>query len=455
MTAPAPNASATSERRSLTVLIAEDEEDLAEAIELTVAELGHFPLRVRDGAAVLEALRRVRPDVLLLDMSMPVLDGFDVLRALGGKQAPPVIAMSSFREFLIRAPAMGAAATLRKPFKIEQLEDTLAAVAGARPAAPTPTPPAAGSTDVMPPVNDELERLRAAFCLRLANTSTNEVLDHLVKAAAYLLHTRMSMVTIITETQQWWKATHGLDPEVEKDHGMPREYALCTHAVAAEAPLIVSDARKHPVFHDFHLVKAGVLVSYAGVPIRIPSIGALGTLCVFDSQPRAFSRVDLEVLGVLAARASAEIEWHEREPGDPRPPSSGLHVSLIDEVNDIYTPHAFASYVGVIARLALVENRSFALCGLVAPAGEMPDVIRAARKAAGVADAVGWLDDRSVAAVLPRADEAQARAFGERVTTELGRPVQFAAVIEQGSLNERAGLSRLRRQLLQHPPDHA
>lgn len=440
------------ERRSLTVLIAEDEDDLAEAIELTVADLGHHPIRVRDGRAALEALGRLRPDALLLDISMPVLDGFGVLRAIGerGVEAPPVIAMSAFAEFLTRAPAMGAAATLRKPFRPEQLEATLhAVVAGAPPPAQTRQPPSRmdlpGVSDVLP-ADDGLVRLRDAFCLRLTGGSANAVLDALVAAAARLLRTEMALVSIITETRQWWKAMHGVPPGLAAARGTPRDLSFCTHAVAAEAPLIVGDAREHPVFSDNALVRGGVLASYAGVPIRLPAVGALGTLCVLDRRPRGFTTVDIELLGVLAARASAEIEWSERDPDDPRPAATWLRRSLIDEVHDIYTPHAFDSFVGVIGRLALIEEGSFVLCGLTA--SDPAATIVAARRAADVGDeAIGWLDGRAIAAVLPRADERRADAFCERVTAELGGRVRCVSMVERGALTARVGLERLRGEL--------
>jgi CheY-like chemotaxis protein len=446
MIRPESQAGRPTEQPPLTVLIAEDEEDLAEAIELTVADMGHHPIRVRDGRSALAAVQKVHPDVLLLDLSMPVLDGFGVLQAIGEghEPAPPVVAMSAFDEFLVRTPELGATATLRKPFRPDQLEQVLTSVigAGARPTAPVASQPVAPAQD------DQLERVRAAFCARITGSSPNAVLDALVRAAARLLRTDMALVSIVTDTRQWWKAMHGIGGALAAARGTARDLSFCTHAVAAEAPLVVADAQRHPIFRDNALVKDGVMVSYAGVPIRIPSVGALGTLCVLDRRPRVFSNVDLELLALLAARASAEIEWSERDPDDPRPAATCLQRSLVDEQYDIYTPHAFAAYAGVIARLALAEDGPFGLCGLTAPARTMPSVIAAARQAVGEHEAIGWLDNRSVAVVLPRADEPRVRAFVEQVTAAVGPEIRHVSLVERGALTARVGLARLRSQLL-------
>lgn len=440
------------ERPALTVLIAEDEEDLAVAIELTVADLGHLPIRVRDGRAALEALRRVNPDVLLLDVSMPRLDGFGVLRAIGEFEGPtpPVIAMSAFGEFLTRTPELGAAATLRKPFRPEQLAAALDVVLGGA-TAPAPAPAPASENGVLHD-EDELGRVRAAFCVQITGGSANAVLDRLVVAAAKLLRTEMALVSIITENRQWWKAMHGVAGELATARGTPRDLAFCAHAVAAEAPLVVGDAHQHPIFRHNALVKDGVLRSYAGVPIRIASIGALGTLCVLDRRPRVFTTIDLELLALLAARASAEIEWSERDPRDPRPPGTCLERSLVDDVHDIYTPHAFAAYAGVVARLALAEDGSFALCGLAAAPESIASAIAAGKRAADEHEVIGWLDNRNVAVVLPRADEAQAQAFIAALKASLGGAVRCGCVVERGALTARHGLERLRRELVRPVP---
>jgi DNA-binding NarL/FixJ family response regulator len=51
-----------------------------------------------DGAAAVDASRRLRPDVVLLDVQLPDMDGFDVARALADQDQPPVVVLTSSRD---------------------------------------------------------------------------------------------------------------------------------------------------------------------------------------------------------------------------------------------------------------------------------------------------------------------------------------------------------------------
>lgn len=71
------------------VLVAEDDEKQAELIRRSLLAEGHTATVVHDGAAALDAARRLRPDLLVLDLMLPVVDGLDVCRALRADAAQP------------------------------------------------------------------------------------------------------------------------------------------------------------------------------------------------------------------------------------------------------------------------------------------------------------------------------------------------------------------------------
>ncbi|HWU87387.1 MAG TPA: response regulator, partial [Kofleriaceae bacterium] len=82
----------------------------------------------RDGAEGLERARSIRPSAILLDLSMPEMDGEQVLAALARDavlSAIPVIVVSSERERAERCVDLGAAAVLHKPAATEELIRTL------------------------------------------------------------------------------------------------------------------------------------------------------------------------------------------------------------------------------------------------------------------------------------------------------------------------------------------
>ena len=68
--------------RQLRVLVADDDSDTVSTLKLLLEEDGHEVRCVYDGAAVLDAAESFKPDIVLLDIGMPKLTGFDVARAL-------------------------------------------------------------------------------------------------------------------------------------------------------------------------------------------------------------------------------------------------------------------------------------------------------------------------------------------------------------------------------------
>lgn len=73
-----------SAREPVTVVVADDAEQLRELLSRALEKTGDITViaKVGDGEAAVEAVRSLEPDVLLLDLSMPVLDGLEVLRSI-------------------------------------------------------------------------------------------------------------------------------------------------------------------------------------------------------------------------------------------------------------------------------------------------------------------------------------------------------------------------------------
>jgi DNA-binding NtrC family response regulator len=107
------------------VLVADDEKNLRELLVRELARKGHAAAGVEDGRAALDRLREESPEVLLLDMKMPNVEGIDVLRELQGvPDAPQVIVMTGFQDVTTAVEAMklGAYDYLTKPARIEELD---------------------------------------------------------------------------------------------------------------------------------------------------------------------------------------------------------------------------------------------------------------------------------------------------------------------------------------------
>lgn len=115
------------------VLLADDHRLLAEALKSLLA--GEFELVgvVEDGRALLEAVRRLEPDVVISDITMPALNGIDALVELRreGRQVPVIfLTMHRDASFARRAMAAGAAGFVLKHSAASELVAALRAVLG-------------------------------------------------------------------------------------------------------------------------------------------------------------------------------------------------------------------------------------------------------------------------------------------------------------------------------------
>ena len=100
------------------ILIVEDEPDIAETVELYLRKEGYRTERARDGKRALELWRAARPDLLLLDIGLPELDGLEVLRRVRADSDIPVIMLTARAEEIDELLGLGLGADdyVTKPF---------------------------------------------------------------------------------------------------------------------------------------------------------------------------------------------------------------------------------------------------------------------------------------------------------------------------------------------------
>ncbi len=113
------------------VLIAEDEPLAAEALADWVAQMPSLQLVATcgDGASALAQIRALRPDLVLMDIQMPVLTGLQVLQALAGDaHQPAVIFTTAYDEHALTAFELHAVDYLLKPFTHERFVEAIAHV---------------------------------------------------------------------------------------------------------------------------------------------------------------------------------------------------------------------------------------------------------------------------------------------------------------------------------------
>ena len=106
-----------------TILLVEDEETLARALKYTLGKEGYAVLTAADGAEGLALAREAHPDLVLLDIMLPKVDGFDVCRILRKETRLPILVLTAKVDEVdkIVGLELGADDYMTKPFSMREL----------------------------------------------------------------------------------------------------------------------------------------------------------------------------------------------------------------------------------------------------------------------------------------------------------------------------------------------
>lgn len=120
---------------SRTILVAEDNPDLQSLLRHVLEADGHVVHIAADGIEALDLFRSVSPDLLILDLMMPRLNGFEVLRRLidtGERGTIPILILTarSSEEDVVTGFELGVDDYLRKPFMISELRARIRTLLG-------------------------------------------------------------------------------------------------------------------------------------------------------------------------------------------------------------------------------------------------------------------------------------------------------------------------------------
>lgn len=116
--------------RKKKILVVEDQESLLELESILLSSQGYEVKGVRDGLAALEAVADMHPDLVILDIGLPEIDGYEVCRRIKSKGETrhiPVIMVTArrSREDLLKIEEVGADWYIPKPFKSALVIETV------------------------------------------------------------------------------------------------------------------------------------------------------------------------------------------------------------------------------------------------------------------------------------------------------------------------------------------
>jgi GAF domain-containing protein len=160
--------------------------------------------------------------------------------------------------------------------------------------------------DAAAAVNDP-ERVEAVAATNLLDSDVVPSFDRLARLASHVLHAPVALVSLVASDRQFFMSCLGLPEPWASRRGSPLSHSFCQHAVASREPLLVDDAREHPLLRDNLAIRDMGVIAYAGIPLIDSDGHALGTLCVIDSQPRHWTTHQVQLLSDIAASVVTEI----------------------------------------------------------------------------------------------------------------------------------------------------
>lgn len=139
---------------------------------------------------------------------------------------------------------------------------------------------------------NETERQKEVEKYQLLDTLPEESYDTITALMAYICEVPISLVSIIDRDRNFLKSHHGIPFNED-----PRNRSFCGHAIVADVDImIVPDTKEDERFRDNPLVSEMGVRFYAGAPLINPNGHKLGTLCVFDMQPKQLNEHQVNAL---------------------------------------------------------------------------------------------------------------------------------------------------------------
>jgi PAS domain S-box-containing protein len=150
-------------------------------------------------------------------------------------------------------------------------------------------------------------RLAALRMTALLDSPPEAAFDRLAQLVRRLLRVPVSLISLVEVDRQFFKSSQGLPEPWASLRGTPLSHSFCQHVVSTEQPLVVTDARAHPLVCDNQAIEDLKVVAYLGVPLSTPDGEVIGSLCAIDSQPRTWTEEDIAGLSDLADAVMTEI----------------------------------------------------------------------------------------------------------------------------------------------------
>lgn len=152
----------------------------------------------------------------------------------------------------------------------------------------------------------DVGRLEVLQSTQLLDSEPEPAFDRLTRLAATLLGAPTALVSLVDAHRQFFKSAVGLNEQLTQDRETPLSHSFCKYVARDRAPLVVGDAREHPVLRNSPAIRDHSVIAYAGIPLVVED-QAIGAFCVIDDKPREWSPEKIQILQDLADSVVSEI----------------------------------------------------------------------------------------------------------------------------------------------------
>ena len=281
---------------------------------------GYDIMTAMDGEKGLHKALEEKPDVIIMDLRVPKMNGLDVLTALRQEQCHIPVILTTYHDsasIIIEAFRLGIKDYVIKPYTVEDMEAAIQRVlSDGRTEERVQRSPelAEGLREGIRGINQQLERrvreLSTLHDIGKAVTSLldlEKVLNRVVEAAVFLTGAEEGFLLLVNkETQElYMRAAQGLSQREARSFRIRVEDSLSGQVVTTGKPIMVSSVQDRKKFK----IKTGYLVkSLLHVPLKLRN-EVIGVLSVHNRvSSKAFTDNDLRTLTILAGYAAVAIE---------------------------------------------------------------------------------------------------------------------------------------------------
>jgi signal transduction histidine kinase len=185
-------------------------------------------------------------------------------------------------------------------------------------------------TAATPAALSDPARMAALRATALLDSPPEEGFDRLTRLASHVLDVPVALVSLVDEDRQFFKSCLGLPEPWSSQRETPLSHSFCQHAVASAEPLVIEDARDHPLVRDNLAIRDLDVIAYAGFPLTTSDGAVLGTFCAIDSTPRKWTDEEVAFVREMAASVMTEIDLRTsvRLLEDARAEAEGTAITL-------------------------------------------------------------------------------------------------------------------------------